>query len=114
VAVRAYPRLGRSRWRTGDRLLLGEDGPAFAPKFTCAFHGWVFEHDGSLSHVPYRERFASGGLDDPACTSLRGFRVESFAGWTWSTGRTRSPPPMGSLPQTSPPSRAPHGRSPVR
>lgn len=67
----------------GNRLLLGDDGPAFAPKFTCAFHGWVFAHDGSLSHVPYRERFDQNVLNDPACTSLRQFRVESFAGWVW-------------------------------
>jgi len=69
----------------GNRLLVGADGPAFAPQFTCSFHGWVFGHDGALLTVPYRERFDSGVLDDAACTSLRAFRTESFAGWVWFT-----------------------------
>ncbi|CCA94350.1 aromatic ring-hydroxylating dioxygenase subunit alpha [Novosphingobium sp. PP1Y] len=69
----------------GNRLLLGEDGPSFAPKFTCAFHGWTYELDGSLSHVPYRERFDQKVISDPACTSLRTFRTERFAGWVWYT-----------------------------
>ncbi len=76
----------------GNRLLPGGDGPAFAPRFTCAFHGWVFGHDGALEHVPYRERFDERILSDPACTSLRTFRVESFAGWTWFTLDDEAPP----------------------
>jgi phenylpropionate dioxygenase-like ring-hydroxylating dioxygenase large terminal subunit len=76
----------------GNRLLLGPDGPAFAARFTCAFHGWVFDRDGALAEVPYRERFDEAVLSDPACTSLRGFRVETFAGWTWFTLDDAAPP----------------------
>ncbi len=76
----------------GNRLLLGADGPAFAQRFSCAFHGWVFEMDGALSHVPYKERFDQRVISDPACTSLRTFRVEIFAGWTWFTLDEETPP----------------------
>jgi len=69
----------------GNRLLLGPDGPSFAEKFTCAFHGWRYAIDGTLDHVPYRERFNPAVIDDPACTSLKTFRVERFAGWLWYT-----------------------------
>ncbi|MDR7102410.1 aromatic ring-hydroxylating dioxygenase subunit alpha [Croceicoccus sp. BE223] len=81
-SVRGYFNVCRHR---GNRLMLGADGPAYAPRFTCAFHGWAFGLDGGLEHVPYRERFDPAVIDDPACTSLRTFRVESFAGWLWFT-----------------------------
>ncbi|RVQ68995.1 aromatic ring-hydroxylating dioxygenase subunit alpha [Croceicoccus ponticola] len=81
-AVRGYFNVCRHR---GNRLLLGDDGPAYAAQFTCAFHGWTFGLDGTLGHVPYRERFDPAVIDDPACTSLKSFRVESFAGWLWFT-----------------------------
>lgn len=88
-SVRGYFNVCRHR---GNRLLLGPDGPAFAPKFTCAFHGWEFDLDGSLTHVPYKERFDRAVIDDPACTSLKTFRVESFAGWLWYTLDEEAPP----------------------
>jgi len=81
-SVRGFYNVCRHR---GNRLLLGPDGPAYANNFTCAFHGWVYDLDGKLGHVPYRERFDPPKIDDPACTSLRGFRTESFAGWIWFT-----------------------------
>lgn len=80
--IRGYYNVCRHR---GNRLLLGPDGPAFAPRFTCAFHGWVYDLEGALTHVPYKERFDPATIEDPACTSLRTFRIESFAGWTWFT-----------------------------
>lgn len=81
-SARGYFNVCRHR---GNRLLLGEDGPAYAPRFTCAFHGWVYDLDGRLVHAPYKERFDPAVIDDPACTSMRSFRVESFAGWLWFT-----------------------------
>lgn len=76
----------------GNRLLLGPDGPAYAPKFTCAFHGWEFALDGTLAHVPYRERFDETVLSDPYCTSLRTFRTENFGGWVWFVLDDDAPP----------------------
>lgn len=81
-SVRGYFNVCRHR---GNRLLLAEDGPAFAPQFTCGFHGWVYNLDGKLVHAPYKERFDPKVIDDPACSSLRTFRVEAFAGWLWFT-----------------------------
>ena len=81
-SLRGYFNVCRHR---GNRLLLGPDGPAYAPRFACAFHGWQFDLDGKLAHVPYRERFDPAVIDDPACTSLKSFRVECFAGWLWFT-----------------------------
>ncbi|HEX2793753.1 MAG TPA: aromatic ring-hydroxylating dioxygenase subunit alpha [Croceicoccus sp.] len=69
----------------GNRILLGADGPAFVREFKCAFHGWTFGSDGSLTHAPYAERFDPAVLADPRCTSLKRFRTASFAGWIWFT-----------------------------
>lgn len=80
--IRGYYNVCRHR---GNRLLLSDDGPAFARQFRCAFHGWCFNLEGRLEHVPYRERFPAEILDDLARTDLKTFRVERFAGWVWFT-----------------------------
>lgn len=69
----------------GSRLLLGPDGPLTVSALRCPFHGWCYGPAGRLEQVPYRERFDAAVLADPARTDLRGFRVESFAGWLWFT-----------------------------
>jgi phenylpropionate dioxygenase-like ring-hydroxylating dioxygenase large terminal subunit len=76
----------------GNRLLLSEDGPAYASQFQCAFHGWCFDLDGNLAHAPYRERFDPAEINNPARTALKTFRVESFAGWLWYTLDEEAPP----------------------
>jgi phenylpropionate dioxygenase-like ring-hydroxylating dioxygenase large terminal subunit len=78
--IRGYFNVCRHR---GNRLLLAADGPSCAREFHCAFHGWRYALDGRLVHVPHREKFAAEALADAGRTSLKEFRVEAFAGWTW-------------------------------
>jgi len=80
--IKGYFNVCRHR---GNRLLLSPDGPGFVTQFHCSFHGWSYGLDGSLANVPCRERFDPVKLNDPDCSSLRTFRVESFAGWLWYT-----------------------------
>lgn len=75
----------------GNRLLLSEDGPAYATQFKCAFHGWCFDLSGKLGEVPYRERFDPAILADETRTALARFRVEQFAGWYWFTLDDQAP-----------------------
>ena len=42
----------------GNRLIVGDVGSA--PKITCAYHGWQFDHDGTLAHVQDPDDFAGG------------------------------------------------------
>ncbi|WP_221795567.1 aromatic ring-hydroxylating oxygenase subunit alpha [Aquisediminimonas sediminicola] len=68
-----------------SRLLLNADGPTFVNQFHCPFHGWCYNLNGELTHVPYRERFDENVLSEPGRADLKTFRVESFAGWLWYT-----------------------------
>ncbi len=74
-----------------NRLLLSDDGPSFTREFHCAFHGWRYALNGKRTHVPYQERFDCKALNDPERTSLKSFRVESFAGWLWFTLDDKAP-----------------------
>lgn len=78
--VRGYFNVCRHR---ASRLLLSQDGPGHAGEFHCPFHGWRYGLDGKVTHIPYRERFDCETIDDPNLTSLKSFRVESWAGWIW-------------------------------
>jgi len=80
--VRGFFNVCRHR---GNRLLLAGDGPACTKGFHCAFHGWRYGLDGRMTDIPYRERFDRGVIGDPRLTSLKPFRVASFAGWFWFT-----------------------------
>jgi phenylpropionate dioxygenase-like ring-hydroxylating dioxygenase large terminal subunit len=78
--IRGYFNVCRHR---GNRLLLSADGPSYATAFTCAFHGWRYALNGQCTHVPYKERFDGRAMSDPDRSTLKSFRVESFAGWIW-------------------------------
>lgn len=73
----------------GNRLILAGDGPAFAPAFRCAFHGWRFGQDGALQDAPYADRF---GCELAKLARLKPFRVEAWAGWLWYTLDPDAPP----------------------
>lgn len=75
----------------GNRLVLSPDGPAYVSNFRCAFHGWCYDLEGKLKSAAYRERFDQQVINDPARTSLAGFRVEKFAGWYWYTLDDQAP-----------------------
>jgi phenylpropionate dioxygenase-like ring-hydroxylating dioxygenase large terminal subunit len=55
--VRAFLNVCRHR---GNRLCRAEDGNAAS--FTCAYHGWTYRNDGSLSGVPYLKEAYFGEL----------------------------------------------------
>lgn len=48
--------------------------------FTCRYHGWTYERDGSLRHVPYGEGFPSV---DPACHGLVPVATAERHGLVW-------------------------------
>ncbi|MBA59483.1 MAG: hypothetical protein CMQ40_09975 [Gammaproteobacteria bacterium] len=50
-------------------------------KWTCPYHGWAFNNDGSLSNVPDEDRFSRGVPRD--LLSLKPLRVESWGGMIW-------------------------------
>ena len=50
-------------------------------KWTCPYHGWSFNNDGSLSHVPDEDRFSRGISKEHL--SLKPLRVEIWAGMVW-------------------------------
>ena len=61
----------------GTRLIDAE-GPSYTPAFTCPFHGWSWNLDGSLRNIPGRWDFPhasdeSHGLARARCASWGGF-----------------------------------------
>ncbi len=66
----------------GNRLVQAEDGEADA--FTCPFHGWQWNNDGSVKTVAdpqfFRQWDDGVPYDD---LGLPPVRVETWAGWLW-------------------------------
>ena len=63
----------------GARLLLCDLGPL--ETYTCPYHGWSYNNDGSLCQVPEEDKFSRGIPRDQL--SLKPLRVESWAGAIW-------------------------------
>lgn len=63
----------------GARLLLTDSGNMAT--YTCPYHGWSFNNDGSLCHVPDEDRFSRGIPRQQL--GLQTLRVESWAGAIW-------------------------------
>jgi len=63
----------------GTRLLQGPDG--FAERFTCPYHGWQFNHQGTVIHVPHAADYMEG---DP-CGRLRltEIQCDELFGFVW-------------------------------
>jgi len=75
-ALRGFRNACRHR---GTRLLSGS-GPECKKAFVCPYHGWTYDLEGRLIHVPHAETFA--GLDQEAM-GLVGVRVWEQAGLVW-------------------------------
>jgi phenylpropionate dioxygenase-like ring-hydroxylating dioxygenase large terminal subunit len=60
------------------------DGPGHARRLTCPFHGWSYDLDGRLRHVP---EAATVGTVDCDQRSLVALTVEERHGLVWLTGR---------------------------
>jgi phenylpropionate dioxygenase-like ring-hydroxylating dioxygenase large terminal subunit len=48
--------------------------------FSCSYHGWSYERDGALRHVPYESSFEP---IDRACNSLKRVKAEERHGFIW-------------------------------
>lgn len=63
----------------GARLLLTDRG-AMA-RYTCPYHGWVYNNDGSICEVPDEDRFSRGIPRDKL--GLQEIRVDTWGGMVW-------------------------------
>lgn len=63
----------------GARLVLADTG-AMAT-YTCPYHGWSYNNDGTLCSVPDEDRFSRGVPRDHL--SLQSLRVEEWGGMIW-------------------------------
>ena len=63
----------------GVRLTRGETSGC-ARRFTCPYHGWVYDTTGDLVGVPEREDFAAEALDGLRAPSVA---ADEWGGWVW-------------------------------
>jgi len=63
----------------GNRVIAAEHGSV--PAFTCPYHGWTYDLDGTLKTVPDEERFIPA--IDCEAYSLRHIKVEVWGGIVW-------------------------------
>lgn len=75
--VRAFHNVCRHR---GNKLVMANTSKGSAPAFSCAFHGWVYDDIGQLTHVPGREYFTDF---DPANYSLRPIHCDLWGGFIY-------------------------------
>lgn len=62
---------------------------SFAERFTCPYHGWVWEKDGSLGHVPDADNFPAGSPCGKVF--LKDVRVATWGGFVWYTMDAEAP-----------------------
>ena len=74
----------------GARLLLTDMGAM--DQYTCPYHGWTYNNDGSLANVPDEDRFSRGVPCEHL--SLKELRVETWAGAVWICMDPDAPPLM--------------------
>lgn len=60
----------------GARVMVNEMG--WVDRFVCPYHGWAYEPDGTLVHVPDTDRFSQGAPCDQL--SMQPVRSEVWAG----------------------------------
>ena len=60
-----------------------------ADHIVCPYHGWIWEKDGALSHVPDADNFPGGSPCGKV--RLRDVRVESWGGFVWYTMSDTAP-----------------------
>ncbi len=60
--------------------LVGELKGCGARRFTCPYHGWVYDTTGKLVGVPEREDFSDAHLDGVRAPAVA---VDHWGGWIW-------------------------------
>jgi phenylpropionate dioxygenase-like ring-hydroxylating dioxygenase large terminal subunit len=72
----------------GNRLMANDFGTVRA--LACPYHGWTYELDGMLRHVPDAERFTAGLPCETL--SLKPVQVDAWAGLVWINMDPDAPP----------------------
>ena len=69
------------------------DGCGHAKQLRCAYHGYVFDTDGSLLHIPREEGYASStfGRDNPMTDIRQVARVELYRGFIFANQSKQGP-----------------------
>lgn len=60
--------------------IVGERTGCGARRFTCPYHGWVYDTTGKLVGVPEREDFAAEHLENVRAPAVA---AEEWGGWIW-------------------------------
>src|SRR5437762_2680823 len=68
---------GKHGRQQGNRVTRADDGNA--RRFMCTYHGWTFENDGRLTHIP-GEQEAYYGAMDKSDMGLVEAKVDTYAG----------------------------------
>lgn len=63
----------------GNRIFANESGSV--KQVVCPYHGWRYQTDGTLEHVPDRERFCEPISVESR--SLKPVKVETWSGFVW-------------------------------
>jgi phenylpropionate dioxygenase-like ring-hydroxylating dioxygenase large terminal subunit len=72
----------------GARVMVNDRG--WVKNFVCPYHGWTYDHDGTLSFIPDSDRFTPPV--DCAERSLKPIRVDCFCGMVFVCMDVDSPP----------------------
>jgi phenylpropionate dioxygenase-like ring-hydroxylating dioxygenase large terminal subunit len=73
----------------GMRICRADAGSA--KRFTCPFHGWVYNLDGSLAAVPRAREAYAGRIDRASISAVRVPRVESHRGFIFGCWDPEAP-----------------------
>ena len=72
----------------GNRVVRCDDGNA--KRFMCTYHGWTYNNDGTLEHVPGESEAYYDALDKPSLGLIEA-RVETYAGIVFATWDKEAP-----------------------
>ncbi len=76
--------------------IVGQWAGCGARRFTCPYHGWVYDTTGKLVGVPEREDFSDAHLDGVRAPAVA---VDEWGGWIWINlaGPGKAPPLLDSI-----------------
>lgn len=76
----------------GAKLVESRTGNARGA-FRCAYHGWTFQHDGTVLKIPNESGYDDTGFDlkDPANNMQQLAQVESYRGFVFATLSEQAP-----------------------
>jgi 3-phenylpropionate/trans-cinnamate dioxygenase alpha subunit len=85
--VHAFLNVCRHR---GNRLCRADHGNAAS--FTCAYHGWTYKNDGTLTGVPYLKEAYHGELDRTGWGLVPVAQLDTYKGLLFATFDPAAPP----------------------